>query len=94
MPVIVALVSGPRHYNQLKRDVRGISHKMLSQTLQKLEKQRFLTRTVYPTLPPRVEYALTALAQSLLPTLDSFIDWAQTHEEELARREDEADQEV
>jgi DNA-binding HxlR family transcriptional regulator len=72
--VIVTLASGPKHYSQLKRDVCGISHKMLSQTLQRLEKRRFVTRTMYPTAPPRVEYALTALAQTLLPALCALID--------------------
>jgi DNA-binding HxlR family transcriptional regulator len=81
--VIVALADGPRYYSQLKRDVNGISHKMLSQTLQRLEKQGFVTRTVYPTVPPRVEYALTELAQTLLPTLCALIEWAQTHAAEF-----------
>ena len=87
--VIVALADGPRHYSQLKRDVIGISHKMLSQTLQRLEKQGFVTRTVYPTVPPRVEYALTELAQTLLPTLCALIDWAQTHSAEFPMLEEE-----
>ncbi|GHO47163.1 winged helix-turn-helix transcriptional regulator [Ktedonospora formicarum] len=90
MLVIVALADGPRHYSQLKRDVSGISHKMLSQTLQRLEKQCFVTRTVYPTVPPRVEYALTALAQTLLPTLCALIEWAQTHAVEFPMLEEEA----
>jgi DNA-binding HxlR family transcriptional regulator len=88
--VIVALADGPRHYSQLKRDVSGISHKMLSQTLQRLEKHSFVTRTVYPTVPPRVEYALTAQAQTLLPTLCALIEWAQTHADEFPMLEDEA----
>jgi DNA-binding HxlR family transcriptional regulator len=87
--VIVALAGGPKHYSQLKRDVCGISHKMLSQTLRRLEKRRFVTRTVYPTVPPRVEYALTALAQTLLPTLYALIDWAQTHAAEFPMLEEE-----
>jgi DNA-binding HxlR family transcriptional regulator len=87
--VIVALAGRPKHYSQLKRDVSGISHKMLSQTLQRLEKQGFVTRTVYPTSPPRVEYALTALAQTLLPTLCALIDWAQTHSAEFPMLEEE-----
>ncbi|WP_246046481.1 winged helix-turn-helix transcriptional regulator [Thermosporothrix hazakensis] len=90
MLVLVALADGPRHYSRLKRDVSGISHKMLSQTLQRLEKQCFVTRTVYPTVPPRVEYALTALAQTLLPTLCELIEWAQTHAAEFLMLEEEA----
>jgi DNA-binding HxlR family transcriptional regulator len=67
----------------MKRDTYGISHKMLSQTLQKLEQQHFVIRTVYPTVPPRVEYQLTTLAQTLLPMLIALIEWAQTHASEL-----------
>jgi DNA-binding HxlR family transcriptional regulator len=89
--LIVTLADGPKHYSQLKRDVGGISHKMLSQTLQRLEKQRFVTRTVYPTMPPRVSYALTALAQTLLPTLCALIDWAQTHSAEFPILEEEVE---
>jgi DNA-binding HxlR family transcriptional regulator len=89
MLVIVTLAGGPKHYSQLKREVGGISHKMLSQTLQRLEKRHFVTRTVYPTVPPRVEYALTALAQTLLPTLCALIDWAQAHSAEFPMLEEE-----
>jgi DNA-binding HxlR family transcriptional regulator len=70
--------------------VSGISHKMLSQTLQRIEKHAFVTRTVYPTVPPRVEYALTAQAQTLLPVLCALIEWAQTHAAEFPMREKEA----
>ncbi len=90
MLVIVALADGPRHYSRLKRDGSGISHKMLSQTLQRLERQCFVTRTVYPTVPPRVEYELTTLAHTLLPTLCALIEWAQTHAAEFPMLEEEA----
>ena len=81
--VLVALAQGPKRYSHLRRDVGGISHKMLSQTLRILETQRFVERTVYPTVPPRVEYALTPLAESLIPALLGVITWAETHAADL-----------
>ena len=85
--VLVALASGPRRYSQLRRDVGGISHKMLSQTVRGLEAQRFVVRTVYPTVPPRVDYALTPLAETLIPALLGLITWAETHAAELSGAE-------
>jgi DNA-binding HxlR family transcriptional regulator len=79
----VALASGPTRYSQRRRDVGGISHKMRSQTRHGLEAQRFVVRTVYPTVPPRVDDALSPLAATLLPTLLGLITWAEAHATEL-----------
>ena len=87
--VLVSLSRGPRHYSQLKREVANISHKMLSQTLRTLEEQHFVTRTVYPSVPPRVEYALTPLAETLIPTLLALITWAETHAAEFLLGDDQ-----
>lgn len=84
--VLVALASKPQYYSELQRRVSGISHKMLSQTLRVLEQQNLLVRTVHPTVPPRVEYALTPLARTLLPTLHALIDWAETNAAALEGR--------
>jgi DNA-binding HxlR family transcriptional regulator len=81
--VLVALASGPRRYSQLRRAINGISHKMLSQTLRDLEARNFLVRTVYPTVPPQVEYTLTPLAETLIPTLLDLITWAENHAAEV-----------
>src|SRR4051812_39927575 len=81
--VLVSLATGPKFYSQLKRDVSGISHKMLSQTLRTLERYRFVERTVYPSVPPRVEYTLTPLAETLIPTLHGLINWAEIHAAEF-----------
>jgi DNA-binding HxlR family transcriptional regulator len=81
--VLVSLATGPKYYSQLKRDVSGISHKMLSQTVRTLERYRFVVRTVYPAVPPRVEYTLTPLAETLIPTLNGLIGWAETHAAEF-----------
>jgi DNA-binding HxlR family transcriptional regulator len=81
--VLVALAEGPKRYSQLQRDVNGISHKMLSQTVRGLEAQRFVVRTVYPEVPARVEYALTPLAETLIPALMGLINWAEAHAADL-----------
>lgn len=85
--VLVALASGPRYYSEIRRDVAGISHKMLSQTLRTLEKQGLVVRTVHPTIPPRVEYALTPIATTLIPTLLELISWAEAHAAETGAAE-------
>lgn len=86
--VLVALASGPKYYSEIRRDVAGVSHKMMSQTLRVLEKQRFVTRTVYPSVPPRVEYALTPVAKTLIPTLLELITWAETHATDVGEADD------
>ncbi len=78
-PLIISLLSnGPQRYTQLKRQIGGISQKMLTQTLRKLEEEDLITRTVYPTTPPSVEYALTPLGETLLEPLTALLNWAAT----------------
>ncbi|GCF11567.1 hypothetical protein KDI_51310 [Dictyobacter arantiisoli] len=76
--IIYLLSDGPQRYTQLKRQIGGISQKMLTQTLRKLEEEGLVTRTVYPTAPPSVEYALTPLGETLLEPLVRLLEWAQT----------------
>ena len=63
-------------FKQLQREIPDISQKMLTVTLRTLEEDGYVTRTVYPEVPPRVEYALTPRAYSLLPHVNALIDWA------------------
>lgn len=81
--VLVALSSGSKYYSQIRQQAHGISHKMLSQTLRNLDGQGFVVRTVHPTVPPRLEYALTPLAETLMPTLLDLITWSEAHAREL-----------
>lgn len=67
---------GTMRFGALQRAIPDISQKMLSVTLRTLEEDGYLTRRVYPEVPPRVEYALTARAQSLLSCVDPLIEWA------------------
>ena len=64
--IVSLLGSGPKRFSELQRSVLGISHKMLATTLRNMERDGFCTRTVFPTIPPRVEYALTKLGRELL----------------------------
>src|SRR4051794_27719365 len=64
--IVSRLGNGPMRFNELKRDIGGISQRMLTLTLRGLERDGLITRTVFPTIPPRVDYALTPLGCSLL----------------------------
>jgi DNA-binding HxlR family transcriptional regulator len=81
--VIFLLHDGPRRYTYLKRQIGGITQKMLTQTLRKLEKEGLATRTVYPTSPPTVEYALTPLGETLCEPLQGLFQWAESYGEQL-----------
>lgn len=78
-----ALSAGPRRYSELSRTIAGVSQKMLTQTLRTLERDGLVSRTVTPTVPARVDYALTPLGASLLPVMAAIKTWAETHIEEV-----------
>lgn len=82
-----ALSKGPMRFNAMVRLIGGVSQRMLTLTLRNLEKDGIVTRTVYPTIPPRVEYELTTLGRSLIEPLGVLSEWAQVHlvEMEVAR---------
>ena len=77
--VIMLLGGGPRRFNEIKRMVGGISQRMLTLTLRGLERDGLVTRTVYPEIPPRVEYQLTELGRTLTDPLDTLWNWAAAH---------------
>lgn len=81
--VITTLAGGSRRYNALRRELDGISQKMLTQTLRDLECNGLVARTVYPDMPPRVEYDLTPLGQTLVEALMVLRDWANEHYHEV-----------
>ena len=74
--VVRLLADGPMRFNELKRAVDGISQRMLTLTLRGLERDGLLTRTVHPTVPPRVDYELTNLGQTLITMLQGLGEWA------------------
>jgi DNA-binding HxlR family transcriptional regulator len=81
--VIMLLGEGPRRFNELKRMVGGISQRMLTLTLRGLERDGLITRTVYPTIPPRVDYELTDLGRGLWKPVEALGKWAQEHQSEI-----------
>lgn len=68
---------GTLRFSTLKREIGDISQRMLSQTLRRLEQDGLVSRTVYATVPPRVEYAVTPLGQSFLEPVNQLLEWAQ-----------------
>ncbi len=80
--ILIALAAEPRRFSALQRAVPDISKRMLTQTLRDLERDGLLSRHVFPTKPPSVEYRLTTLGQTLLDPIASLVAWAErTHNE-------------
>lgn len=77
--IIRNLLTRPWRFNELKKDLEGISQKVLTDSLRSMEADGIITRTVYPEVPPRVEYALTELGKSLKPILDSMRAWGEAY---------------
>ena len=73
------LLARPWQFNELKKGLEGISQKVLTDSLRSMEADGIITRTVYPEVPPRVEYALTELGKSLKPILDSMRAWGEAY---------------
>lgn len=81
--IVRMLCERPFRFNELRRAVGGISQQMLTRTLKGLERDGVVTRTVYPTVPPQVEYALTPLGQSLAEPVRVLSEWAGAHMDEI-----------
>lgn len=79
--IIRNLLQRPWRFNELKRDLTGISQKVLTDSLRSMEEDGLITRTVYPEVPPRVEYALNDLGQTLKPILDSMVEWGNAYKQ-------------
>ena len=73
------LLSRPWRFNELKKDLEGVSQKVLTDSLRSMEADGLLTRTVYPEVPPRVEYTLTELGYSLRPILEAMRVWGEDY---------------
>jgi DNA-binding HxlR family transcriptional regulator len=81
--VIMLLGEGPRRFNEIKRTIDGISQRMLTLTLRGLERDGLVTRTVFPTIPPRVDYELTDLGRGLSKPVEALGKWAFEHRTEI-----------
>lgn len=83
------LLQRPWRFNELKKDLEGISQKVLTDSLRSMEKDGIITRTVYPEVPPHVEYALSDLGETMRPILEAMQTWGNRYKEEQLRESDE-----
>src|ERR1700681_2284536 len=89
--VVTMLGDGPKRFNELRRAIASISQRMLTLTLRGLERDGLVTRTVFPTIPPRVDYALTELGRSLLEPVTGLGQWATRNQAKIARAREQFD---
>lgn len=89
--IIVMLGNGPMRFNAIKREVGGISQRMLTLKLRGLERDGLVKRTQYPTIPPRVDYELTRLGRSLWAAVEPFGAWAREHVKHISKARAEFD---
>ena len=92
MQILLAAIRGPIRFTELERTVEGISRRMLTLTLRNLERDGLITRTVYPTVPPKVEYLATESARELSDALCALIDWADRHRASIGQSRQAYDQ--
>lgn len=89
--IVGRLAIGTRRFGELRRDITGISPKVLTQKLRELERDGILTRKIYASVPPKVEYSLTPLGKTLISLLDSVRVWAESHIETMIEAQAEYD---
>ena len=89
--VVTYLGEGPMRFNELRRSINGISQRMLTLTLRGLERDGFVTRTVFPTIPPRVDYELTVLGRDLLMPVTALSDWARNNQDRIKKAREKFD---
>ena len=93
--VVSTLAGGSKRFNELRREIPSVSQRMLTLTLRNLERDGLVSRTVTPSIPPRVDYALTGLGHSLQKPITALADWALDHVEQIhaaqARFDDQHD---
>jgi DNA-binding HxlR family transcriptional regulator len=89
--VVTRLGPGPMRFNEMRRSIGGISQRMLTLTLRGLERDGLVTRTVLPTVPPRVDYDLTPLGRDLLIPVSALGDWAIRNQAKIARAREQFD---
>ncbi len=83
LPVLYVLTQGTKRYSELQHEIPGISKKMLTQTLRRLESDKIVERKVYPVVPPKTEYNLTVFGKKLIEPLEVLANWAEIHQAEL-----------
>ena len=81
--IIRNLLVRPWRFNELRRDLEGISQKVLTDSLRSMEEDGIVTRTVYPEVPPRVEYALSQMGESMRPIIKAMEDWGIAYQKSM-----------
>ena len=89
--IVSRLGNGAMRFSELRREIGGISQRMLTLTLRGLERDGLVTRTVFPTIPPRVDYELTALGRSLLVPVSGLGDWARENQKKIKAAQEKFD---
>ena len=89
--IILLLKDGPKRFSELQRKIHGISQKMLTQTLRNLARDGLIHRTMYAEIPPRVEYTLTPLGETLCEPIAAIVGWAEAHINEVLSARDRYD---
>ncbi|MFI7132753.1 winged helix-turn-helix transcriptional regulator [Nonomuraea sp. NPDC050153] len=92
--VLTALRDGPLRFHELRKKIEGVSEKMLSQTLRTLVRDGFVRRTVTPSTPPQVSYALTGLGEGVTESLRSLFDWVRDHAGDILAAQNSYDREL
>lgn len=92
--VVGALADETKRFGQLRKELDGISQKMLTQTLRGLERDGLVTRRVYATIPPKVEYSLTQLGRTLVELLEGIANWSEKHIEAVLTAQQDYDRNV
>ncbi|WP_344942037.1 helix-turn-helix domain-containing protein [Sphaerisporangium flaviroseum] len=91
--VLLAVSRGPIRFTELERSIEGISRRMLTLTLRNLERDGLLIRTVFPTVPPRVDYSATTMARELRGAFEQLAEWALRHQDAIAAARKSYDEE-
>jgi DNA-binding HxlR family transcriptional regulator len=89
--IVGLLEDGPKRFSELRRTIEGISQRMLTLTLRGLERDGLVTRTLFPTIPPRVDYALTPLGKTLLEPVTALANWSAKHRFDIQAARDRFD---
>lgn len=88
--ILWLLLDSAKRFSVLEKRIPGITQKMLTQHLRELENDRLITRTIYPSIPPKVEYALSEYGETLIPVLQTMCEWGENHKGPVARQQNQA----
>ncbi len=82
--ILFSLSQGTKRFNELRREIPGVTQRMLTNQLRELENDKIISRKIYPEVPPKVEYALTDIGKTLAPVLDALKKWGQCYVRKMA----------